>query len=47
MAYESSTTYLLTRLPYAGLYYHNGRQMELCDKFRHILISSYKKHNII
>ena len=29
MAYESSTTYLLTRLPYAGLYNFNGRHIEL------------------
>ena len=29
MAYASSTTYLLTRLPYAGLYNYNGRQIEL------------------
>ena len=29
MAYESSTTYLLTRLPHAGLYNYNGRQIEL------------------
>ena len=27
--YESSTTYLLTRLPHAGLHKHNGRQIEL------------------
>ena len=29
MAYESSTTYLLTRLPYAGLYNFNGRHIEI------------------
>ena len=29
MAYESSTTYLLTRLPDAGLYNYTGRQIEL------------------
>ena len=29
MAYESSTTYLLTGLPHAGLYNYNGRQIEL------------------
>ena len=30
MAHESSTAYLLTRLPHAGLYNHNdGRQVEL------------------
>ena len=30
MACESSTTYLLTGLPRAGLYnYYNGRQIEL------------------
>ena len=29
MAYASSTTYLLTRLPRAGLYNYNGRQIEL------------------
>ena len=28
MAYESSTTYLLTGLPHAGLYNYNGRQIE-------------------
>ena len=29
MAHESSTAYLLTRLPHAGLYNHNdGRQVE-------------------
>ena len=28
MAYESSTTYLLTRLPHAGLYNYNGKQIE-------------------
>ena len=27
MAYESSTTYLLTRLPHASLYYYNGKQI--------------------
>ena len=27
--YESSTTYLLTRLPHAGPYNYNGRQIEL------------------
>ena len=29
MAYQSSTTYLLTRLKYAGLYNYNGRQIEI------------------
>ena len=29
MACESSTTYLLTRLPHAGLYNYNGRQIKL------------------
>ena len=29
MAYSCSTTYLLTKLPHAGLYNHNGRQIEL------------------
>ena len=29
MAYASSTTYLLTKLPRAGLYNYNGRQIEL------------------
>ena len=29
MAYESSTIYLLTRLPHAGLYNYNGMQIEL------------------
>ena len=29
MAYGSWTTYLLTRLPTAGLYDYNGRQIEL------------------
>ena len=29
MACESSTTYLLTGLPRAGLYNYNGRQIEL------------------
>ena len=29
MAYESSTTYLLTGLPHAGLYNYKGRQIEL------------------
>ena len=29
MAYASSTTCLLTRLPHAGLYNYNGRQIEL------------------
>ena len=29
MAYESSKTHLLTRLPHAGLYDYNGRQIEL------------------
>ena len=29
MAYESSTKYLLTRLPHAGLYNYNRRQTEL------------------
>ena len=29
MTYESSTTYSLTRLPHAGLYNYNGRQIEL------------------
>ena len=28
MAYESSTTYLLTRLPHAGLYNYNEKQIE-------------------
>ena len=28
MAYEGSTTYLLTRLPHAVLYDYNGRQIE-------------------
>ena len=28
MTYESSTTYSLTRLPHAGLYNYNGRQIE-------------------
>ena len=31
MAYVSSTTYLLTRLPHASLYEYNGRQIELFD----------------
>ena len=31
MAYESSATYLFTRLPHAGLYNYNGRQIELFD----------------
>ena len=31
MAYVSSTTYLLTRLPHASLYGYNGRQTELFD----------------
>ena len=29
MVYESSAIYLLTGLVYAGLYYYNGRQIEL------------------
>ena len=29
MACESSTTYLLTGLPHAGLYNYNGRHIEL------------------
>ena len=29
MVCESSTTYLLTGLPHAGLYKYNGRQIEL------------------
>ena len=29
MACESLATYLLTELPHAGLYNHNGRQIEL------------------
>ena len=29
MANASSATYLLTRLPHAGLYNYNGRQIEL------------------
>ena len=29
MAYASSTTYLLTRLLHAGLYYYSGKQTEL------------------
>ena len=29
MASESSTAYLLTRLPHAGLYNYNGTQIEL------------------
>ena len=29
MVYESSATYFLTRLPHAGLYNYNGRQIEL------------------
>ena len=29
MTYETSTTYSLTRLPHAGLYNYNGRQIEL------------------
>ena len=29
MAYASSTAYLLTRLPHAGLYNYNGTQIEL------------------
>ena len=29
MAYASSATYLLTRLPQTGLYDYNGRQIEL------------------
>ena len=29
MVYASSTTYLLTRLPHAGLYNFSGRQIEL------------------
>ena len=29
MAYESLTTYLLTRLPHAGLLNYNERQIEL------------------
>ena len=29
MAYASSTTYLLTRLPNVSLYNYNGRQIEL------------------
>ena len=29
MAYASSATYLLTRLPHAGLYNYNGRKIEL------------------
>ena len=29
MAYDSSTTYLLTKLPHAGLYNYNGKQIEL------------------
>ena len=32
MAYVSSTTYLLTRLPHTGLYNYNGRQIELFHK---------------
>ena len=28
MAYASSTTYLLTRLPHAGLYDYNGMQID-------------------
>ena len=31
MAYVSSTTYLLIRLPHASLYEYNGRQIELFD----------------
>ena len=29
MGYAGSTTYLLTKLPHAGLYKYNGRQIEL------------------
>ena len=29
MAYASSTTYLLTKLPHSGLYNYNERQIEL------------------
>ena len=29
MANESSATYLLTKLPHAGVYNYNGRQIEL------------------
>ena len=29
MAYGTSTIYLLTKLPHAGLYKYNGRQIEL------------------
>ena len=29
MVYESSAIYLLTGLVHAGLYYYNGRQIEL------------------
>ena len=29
MAYASSTTYLLTKLPHSGPYNYNGRQIEL------------------
>ena len=29
MPYERSATYFLTRLPHAGLYNHNGKQIEL------------------
>ena len=29
MAFASSTTYLLTRLPHAGLHNYSGRQKEL------------------
>ena len=29
MAFASSTTYLLTRLPHTGVYNYNGRQIEL------------------
>ena len=29
MAYASAKTYLLTKLPHAGLYNYNGKQIEL------------------
>ena len=36
MVCESSTTYLLTGLPHAGLYKYNGRQIELFHMKWHV-----------
>ena len=37
MAYTSSATYLLTKLPHGGLYNHNGSQIELFIRSRLIV----------